>query len=141
VVVDANKLIAAFLKNGLIRRIIVLSGIKLYTIEQVLEEVNEHKDELLVKAGIDERVYNLILEDILLPHIAVVEGRWVMDVADEAREISRGFDPDDWPVIALALKLGVPIWTNDKKIMEASRSTRKFGAITTHELLEMLVEL
>lgn len=140
-VVDANKLIAAFLKNGLIRRIIVLSGIKLYTIEQVLEEVNEHKDELLVKAGIDERVYNLILEDILLPHIAVVEGRWVMDVADEAREISRGFDPDDWPVIALALKLGVPIWTNDKKIMEASRSTRKFGAITTHELLEMLVEL
>jgi len=37
VVVDANKLIAAFLKNGLIRRIIVLSGIKLYTIEQVLE--------------------------------------------------------------------------------------------------------
>lgn len=59
-VVDANKLIAAFLKNGLIRRIIVLSGIKLYTIEQVLKEVNEHKDELLVKAGIDERVYNLI---------------------------------------------------------------------------------
>ena len=140
-VVDANKLIAAFLKNGFIRRIIVLSGIKLYTIEQVLEEVNEHKDELLVKAGIDERVYNLILEDILLPHIAVVEGRWVMDVADEAREISRGFDPDDWPVIALALKLGAPIWTNDKKIVEASRSTRKFRAITTHELLEMLVEL
>lgn len=63
-----------------------------------------------------------------MPHIAVVEGRWVMDVADEAREISRGFDPDDWPVIALALKLGVPIWTNDKKIMEASRSTRKFRA-------------
>jgi len=141
VVVDANKLIAAFLKNGLIRRIIVLGSIKLFTIEQVLEEINEHKDELLVKAGIDERVYNLILRDILLPHIAVVEGRWVMDVADEAREISRGFDPDDWPVIALALKLGVPIWTNDKKIVEASRSTKRFRAITTHELLKMLVEL
>ena len=140
-VVDANKLIAAFLKNGLIRRIIVLGSIKLFTIEQVLEEINEHKDELLVKAGIDERVYNLILRDILLPHIAVVEGRWVMDVADEAREISRGFDPDDWPVIALALKLGVPIWTNDKKIVEASRSTKRFRAITTHELLKMLVEL
>jgi len=141
VIVDANKLIAAFLKNGLIRRIIVLGGMKLYTIEQVLEEVDEHKDELLVKAGIDERVYNLILRDILLPHIAVVEGRWVMDVADEAREISRGFDPDDWPVIALALKLKVPIWTNDKKIVEASRSTKRFRAITTHELLKMLVEL
>ena len=140
-IVDANKLIAAFLKNGLIRRIIVLGSIKLFTIEQVLEEINEHKDELLVKAGIDERVYNLILRDILLPHIAVVEGRWVMDVADEAREISRGFDPDDWPVIALALKLGVPIWTNDKKIVEASRSTKRFRAITTHELLKMLVEL
>ena len=46
-IVDANKLIAAFLKNGLIRRIVVLGGIRLFTIE-------------LVKAGIDERVYNLI---------------------------------------------------------------------------------
>ena len=37
-IVDANKLIAAFLKNGLIRRIIVLGGIKLYTIEHAPEE-------------------------------------------------------------------------------------------------------
>ena len=140
-IVDANKLIAAFRKDGLIRRIIILGGIRLYTIEQVLEEMDEHKDELLRKAGIDERVYELILRDILLPHITVVEGRWVMDVADEARGIAGSFDPDDWPVIALALKLGAPIWTNDRKIVEASRSTGRFRAITTHELLKMLSEL
>jgi len=61
-----------------------------------------------------------------------------MDVADEAREIAESFDPDDWPVIALALKLRAPVWTNDKKIIEVSRNTRKFRAITTHELLKML---
>ena len=139
-VVDANKLIAAFLRDGLIRRVLLLGGIRFYTIDYVLEELEEHKNELLRKARIDERAYAHILRHILLPSITVVEGEEVLDVVEEAYEIARGFDPDDWPVIALALKLGVPIWTNDKKIVEASRSTKRFRAITTRELLEILAE-
>jgi len=140
VVVDANKLIAAFLRDGLIRRVLLLGGIRVFTIDYVLEELEEHKNELLRKARIDERAYAHILRHILLPSITVVEGEEVLDVVEEAYEIARGFDPDDWPVIALALKLGVPIWTNDKKIVEASRSTKRFRAITTRELLEILAE-
>ena len=139
-VVDANKLIAAFLRDGLIRRVLLLGGIRFFTIDYVLEELEEHKNELLRKARIDERAYAHILRHILLPSITVVEGEEVLDVVEEAYEIARGFDPDDWPVIALALKLGVPIWTNDKKIVEASRSTKRFRAITTRELLEILAE-
>jgi predicted nucleic acid-binding protein len=32
---------------------------------------------------------------------------------DEARKRLRGRDEDDWPVLAIALALGCPIWTED----------------------------
>jgi predicted nucleic acid-binding protein len=37
-----------------------------------------------------------------------------------AKEIASKFDIDDYPLIALALKLNIPIWTNDKGMIKHS---------------------
>lgn len=42
-------------------------------------------------------------------------------------------DPDDWPTLALALKLGVPIWSQDKDFSAAG-----VGVVTIGELLDSL---
>jgi len=42
-------------------------------------------------------------------------------------------DPDDWPTLALALKLGVPIWSQDKDFSAAG-----VEVVTTGELLDAL---
>jgi predicted nucleic acid-binding protein len=49
----------------------------------------------------------------------------------EARIAER--DPDDWPTIALALKLGLPIWTQDKDHTDA-----RIALFTTGDLLDAL---
>jgi predicted nucleic acid-binding protein len=36
------------------------------------------------------------------------------DRREEAEERIAARDPDDWPTIALALTLGLPIWSQDK---------------------------
>ncbi|MCA1700041.1 MAG: hypothetical protein LC790_14520 [Actinobacteria bacterium] len=42
-------------------------------------------------------------------------------------------DPDDWPTVALALALGVPVWSQDKDLTAAG-----VDVATTGELLDAL---
>ena len=44
-----------------------------------------------------------------------------------------GRDPDDWPTLALAFKLGVPIWSQDKDF-----SATGVEVVTAGELLDSL---
>lgn len=46
--------------------------------------------------------------------VAVVEEAGYSSHVDQARELLGARDPDDVPLLALALKLGVPIWSNDR---------------------------
>lgn len=54
---------------------------------------------------------------------------------EEAERRMTGRDPEDWPTVALALALSLPIWSQDKD-MEASR----LSVYTTGELLDLLRE-
>ena len=51
----------------------------------------------------------------------------------EADSRIAGRDPDDWPTLALALKLGGPIWSQDKDF-----SATGVEVVTTGELLDSL---
>ena len=42
-------------------------------------------------------------------------------------------DPDDWPTVALALKLGLPVWSQDKDLTDAG-----VDVLTTGDLLDAL---
>ena len=55
-----------------------------------------------------------------------------MDKYGEAKEISP--DPDDVPYLALALKLGCAIWSNDKELKKQS----VVKVYNTQEILQLL---
>ena len=52
--------------------------------------------------------------------------------ADAERRIAAR-DPDDWPTVALALVLGLPVWSQDKDLTVAG-----LDVYTTGELLDAL---
>jgi len=51
--------------------------------------------------------------DALLTTVQVVEIGSLADVEHEARHRIELRDPDDWPVVALAMATSAPIWTED----------------------------
>jgi predicted nucleic acid-binding protein len=51
--------------------------------------------------------------------------------AAECRMAAR--DPDDWPTVALALKLNLPVWSQDKDLGDAG-----LEVFTTGDLLDAL---
>ncbi len=48
------------------------------------------------------------------------------------------FDIDDWPFIALALKLNIPIWTNDKSMIIYGSKSGKYLALDTQAVEDLL---
>ena len=102
----------------------------------VMSEILEHIDEIAERAELTRNEVLFFLNS-LLGYIIVVDEDIYMDRVLEAYEICKSFDEKDTPFIALALKLGAPIWSNDKDLKEKQKAVR---VVTTLEISTVLKE-
>jgi predicted nucleic acid-binding protein len=112
-VVDANILIRAVLGKR-VREVLEAhaESVSFFMPEVAYCEAEEHLAALVVKRGGDPRKALALLRSLgrLLERVGdEVYG----DFEAEARERLETRDQDDWPILATALALGCPIWTED----------------------------
>jgi len=122
-VVDANILIRAVL-GVRVRSLIVKYGaaVDLFAPDTAWAEAREHLPLILGKRGVPvEAGMSLLdsLEEIVQPVEFETYGSF--EPAARTRLASR--DPDDWPVLATALALNSPIWTEDNDFFGAGVAT------------------
>jgi predicted nucleic acid-binding protein len=96
----------------------------------VAEEIARHLPRLAAKRGLDQA--------LLLAAFQVMPIEWKSsadyeDQQEEAEKRIAARDPDDWPTVALALKLELPVWSQDKDIADAG-----IEVFTTGEMLDAL---
>jgi len=123
------------MKDGIVRRIILHPAVELYAPPHVLEEIEEHEEEILRK--VPGRLYRLMMSELKRKLIIVGVGELVK-FREEARRIAKEFDIDDWPFIALALKLKIPIWTNDKELIKQGVESCRYLPVDTIVLSKSL---
>jgi predicted nucleic acid-binding protein len=112
-VVDTSRIIAALIRNSASRTILLSDKIEFITVNFTRLEMEEHKGEILEKAKISEKEFELILS-VLLSHVQMISDIAMERKLDEAREIMYSIDPDDVPFIAAALTVeNEGIWTDD----------------------------
>jgi predicted nucleic acid-binding protein len=110
-VVDANPILAALL-GGQARRVFFEASVREFAVpEVVLSEVREHLPRLARKLGAMPAFLEYALE--LLP-LRPYPARAYRTTMAEARRRIGSRDPDDIDVLALALRLRVPLWSNDR---------------------------
>jgi predicted nucleic acid-binding protein len=129
-VVDANVLFAALIKDSFSYNLLFSGEFNLFTPEYIFTEFEKHKEEILKKTErTDEEFFRLI--EILKRRIIIVPLEELVSYVKDAEKITP--DPDDMAYFALALKLNCGIWTNDKKLKEQS----KVKIFNTYELTRM----
>ena len=129
-VVDANPILSALL-GGQARRVFFESAIREFAVpERVIGEVQRYLPRLALKLGAKQAFLEYSLE--LLPLRAYPARRYARAVS-EARARIEGRDPTDVDVLALALHLDVPLWSNDRDFEDTGVSR-----FTTAELLTVL---
>ncbi len=131
-VVDANVLIAAIISpTGHTADLFFSERLQLYAPDFLLEEIEEHKTEIIDKAGLSEINFEQVLVSLAL-RLKFVSVEELLAIIPTAKEISP--DVDDLAYFALALKLDCSLWSNDKKLKEQKR----VKVFSTLELLELL---
>lgn len=117
-VIDSNRLFAAFIKKSVSRAILLGKMFEFYAPFEILEEFEKYKDYLIKKSRIDvitfESLYISLLEPIYLVSLKKYEKR-----LEEAIKIMQDIDIKDAPFIAIGLALDLDgIWSDDEHFLK-----------------------
>jgi predicted nucleic acid-binding protein len=129
-VVDTNVLFTFFWKESFTKGVLVDQDLEFFAPEFALREINEHRNEILEKTGISLEEFKKLRTDIAI----CVEFIPLEEYSEFLQRASSIPDPDDVDFIALALKLDLPIWSNDSHLKEQS----KVKVFSTKELINFL---
>jgi predicted nucleic acid-binding protein len=130
-VVDANILIAALIKQSTTAELMLEDSIHLYAPEFLLDEFSKYETEILAKTHRTEEDFYSFLE-IMKRRINFIPQDEINSLLEKAEEISP--DPNDVVYFAAAFKIGGQIWSNDKRMRDQS----KVEIISTSDLLHRL---
>ncbi|ASJ12368.1 PIN domain-containing protein [Thermococcus thioreducens] len=135
VVVDSNILFSIIVSGRKSRafRLLEHYDITLFAPEEVILEFKRHKVKL--QKFTKDFEYRTFLAFSM---VQVIPLEFYSDKIREAYIIASEFDEKDTPFIALAMKLNLPIWTGDKKMLFAALSTKKFIALDSTALESLL---
>ena len=133
-VVDSNIFIAGILKDGKIRELIANSNEELLIPEIVLEEVEEHKDELIEKSNLEKEEFNNLISR-LKKYFKIVPIEEIISYKQEADSIIGNIDKDDVLFFATSLAFGrCPIWSDDLDL----KKQKEIKVYSTKEIIESL---
>lgn len=132
-VANANVLFSFFNAKSKAREIVLLEDVKLFSPEFLLKELQKHRGEVKEKFGLNEKQFSLTLE-LLKIVVGFVPLEEFNEFVEDAKKISP--DKDDVQYFALALKLGIGIWSNDRALKKQSKVT----IFSTEDLSRLLSE-
>lgn len=134
-VVDANILIAAFLKKAVTRELLLEESLQLIAPEQLLREIKHLLKVPRIRKRLQLKGQDLhALVSAILARIEFVPENLFLPLIKQS--LSLVAHSEDAPYAALALAFGVPIWSNDTALKEMSAP--KIKVLTTAELIELI---
>ncbi|MEK6982710.1 MAG: PIN domain-containing protein [Candidatus Micrarchaeota archaeon] len=132
-IVDANIVFAALVKEGLTIELLLEPELHLSAPEFLFEEIEKHKEEIFKKTHRTKEEVEELLE-ILKIKIDIIPKESFEVFLEHSEKISP--DPNDCAYFALALKLRIPIWTNERDLKEKQSTVKVYN---TKDLFEMLI--
>lgn len=133
-IVDANVVIAAVLRNSTTRSLLLDWKIGLAAPQTLLEETFRNireNEEIKAKSGLSSSQLTALLNRVTANN-EIIQAKYYADTMSLARTLC--VHEQDAPYIALSLKLDCPIWTNDNNLLR----NKELKTVSTKELIEQI---
>ena len=139
IVLDSNILFSALISGKEIY-LDILQKIRAYTPDFIFIEISKYEERIIKKTKLQKEfsqfVKELFSEIIVFPKIAISNESF-----EKAYELCIDVDPKDTPYIALSIELDIPLWTNDKKLVEGLRKKGFTKVVMADEIFQLLKKL
>lgn len=99
----------------------------------ILYEFNKHEEECFKKSGLNSKDFELRKKEII-SKIKFIDFSFYEENIPEAKKNLE--DEDDAPYLALALKLKIPIWSNDSGL----KFQDKINVLSTKDIIELFFD-
>lgn len=129
-VVDANILFAALIKEGSTAELLISDKLQLFAPEFLFTEFVKYEELILKKTHRSREEFNQFL-DLLKEQITIIPKKEIIPFINKAEKISP--DTKDIVYLALAFALKSNIWSNDKRLKQGQE---KITILSTEELIE-----
>lgn len=133
-VIDTNILFTFFWNDSFTKGILIDQDFQFFSPEYALHEINSHKEEILGKTKITDKKFDELKHDLAIC-VEFIPTEEYKEYLKEALSLIPKHK-DDADFLALALKLKLPIWSNDSHLKEQS----KIKIRTTKEFIDLLKE-
>ncbi len=136
IVADTNILISALLKDHSINaRLIKSKFFDIYFPEYGLKEIEKYRSYIIAKRRRNSQSLSLeFSERYIMEEIEIAPFDLYRQKIKDASETMKEIDEKDAPILALALQLCCPIWSNDKHF----KRQKAAKVYTTADLLDLL---
>ena len=143
IVVDTNILFSALTYSRTVQRLLTRlykEGHTLHAPTELIVELEKHRNKIERFSPLPPRLLKDIIKEVL-PRILYLHptNKIPSSTINKAKRLVEAVDPSDWPFVALAIYLNVPLWTGDKQLIRLALKTGEFRAVDTHGV-EMLLE-
>lgn len=111
-VVDTNVIISAIIRDSTTRRILLHPKFEFYIPEFVFIEMENNLNEILERSGFSKEEYQSVVGTVT-SQITVMPKTEFAEYIPKAKRIMENIDEEDTSFLALAIYLGVDIWSED----------------------------
>ncbi|MFH1256182.1 MAG: PIN domain-containing protein [Candidatus Diapherotrites archaeon] len=118
-VVDTNIIVSALLRKGDTRRLVFSKRFELFSPDRVKFEIAKNKHEFMQKGSMNEEEF-LTAVELLLGNVSIVPAEEYAPLKNKADSLCPKGHEDDWPFIALSLKLNCGLWSQDSALKKQS---------------------
>lgn len=129
-VVDANVIFSALI-GGKLTEIFLSPKLELFVPELLFVEIKKHEEEIKQKSCFSDKEFELLL-GIIEKRVKVVPLNEFIYQYKEAKELLKEHSKDA-PYVALALYLGCPFWSYEKRFQKI----KEIECITTEEIVKL----
>ncbi|MHA1359125.1 MAG: PIN domain-containing protein [Candidatus Helarchaeota archaeon] len=133
-VIDSNRLFAAFIKKSVSRAILLSNKFEFYAPFEILEEFKKYKDYLIKKSKISINTFENLHLSLFEPIYLVSLKKYEKELED-AIKIMQDIDIKDAPFLAIGLALNLDgIWSDDEHFLKQN----EMKTYSTSNLLAIL---
>jgi predicted nucleic acid-binding protein len=124
IVLDANILLRALFGKR-VRGILKSyeDSVEFYAPDVCLADARKYVPSVAARREVDPALPESVLNDLFRGLIQVVDCGLYEEFEEQGRARISSRDVDDWPVVATALLLGAPIWTEDRDFFGSGIAT------------------
>ncbi len=135
IVLDSNILFSALI-SGKELYIDIFRAMDFYAPDFIFAELSKYQEKIIKKTKIKDEFISFAKE--LFSTITIIPGLAISKESyKKAQALCEDIDPKDAAYVALSIELNLPLWTNDKPLLEGLIDKGHEKLITTKEIFEM----